>query len=1017
MATVKKGLSYLLGTAGEKENHILPINAMQYSLSRGQLYTGGRDGLVKVWSAQRHAPASSFNFSMGDDDYHDDLQDISEALLKLETAISTLKVPYTSPATAFDMAHTSNYNIHFDWINDLKLVNDDNHIVSASADLSLKLISLADSLVQKFQNLHTDYIKKVSSNPLRLSLVSGGLDGQVIVWDLKTLKSTLQFTNYSSTSGLPNSIYALSNDDGFLISTGGPNNTINLFDTRVSPTTNANLVHKLIGHQDNVRCLLMNSKYILSGSLDTTIKLWDLRNFSIYKNIEVHDNAVWTLSTSASSNPGSSSHALSDFKEIYSGDKAGHIIKTDISCLSTNSSYEDRGSIIGTTFSASEQAYLDENAGLCTLVAKVESPVVSLCVEGNASVFVSTYSSLNRYHIPDTLQLAKYQYLREGVEYLDAIESRQNLDGQGDYDSPADQSDLNSDLHDIFSHLSVDSGPLQTLSMPGITISARDAPHSLSAPELREEFVSMFLNVNGGPSTQFVNVYKDEPVKADELEEELRYVDQTPVELLLNPVPPDQIITTPFNKEPFAEFHLSPKSVLFKRMFNNKRHLITLTINGDIGIWDLFTCKQKQNFPYIGGRFPLSDDDLKGRMRELDAIFTQLQTNETLLNWCEVEIRSGKLLVTLAEAFFSNLEIYCDELMAEYPFIKIQTSSKTPLPIPADKRFWLARIFLDSILHPYIEYEWQADRKLRELLRLLRAAENNEVEDTSKIKRLFPRRSSRLSLSQMSVNSNVTDPELTTEADSLEESDLSTSSDKDTIMKMLIMNKRFYKDKYQTQGSKKLVGSLLKVHPSDTGEVVTEVEYKPLIPDEELPKDLLIIIFESSPHLGNYRDLCSFHRETLKSLYNVDLVLKTFLRQLRTTLPKWLGLPLLYNKVTERDVLKVAFHLMEADYSLMPPDKKIGGKSQKKIKKLPPLESSIRLTSHSMLRVSKILQYLTEKFESRPPEVKQKVPATEWLMLECKGHVLNNSMTLQTIKTTIWKSSAEMELRYHRKFD
>ena len=52
MPTVRKALAYVLGESCGQENHILPVNAMQYALSRRQLYTGGRDGLVKVWDCE-----------------------------------------------------------------------------------------------------------------------------------------------------------------------------------------------------------------------------------------------------------------------------------------------------------------------------------------------------------------------------------------------------------------------------------------------------------------------------------------------------------------------------------------------------------------------------------------------------------------------------------------------------------------------------------------------------------------------------------------------------------------------------------------------------------------------------------------------------------------------------------------------------------------------------------------------------------------------------------------------------
>ncbi|KAK6881257.1 DUB-associated factor 1 [Candida tropicalis] len=135
-------------------------------------------------------------------------------------------------------------------------------------------------------------------------------------------------------------------------------------------------------------------------------------------------------------------------------------------------------------------------------------------------------------------------------------------------------------------------------------------------------------------------------------------------------------------------------------------------------------------------------------------------------------------------------------------------------------------------------------------------------------------------------------------------------------------------------------------------------------------------------------------------------------------LPRWVGQPILYNKHPVKESPKLTFQLTEVDYSTLPPNFKIGGKSQKKIKKLPDVEGSIKLTSHNMLRVSKILSYLTDKFESSTKEMKdKKLKPADWLVLECRGQELTYDMTLQTIKTKIWKSGSDIELTFRRKYD
>lgn len=1028
MSRVRKGLSYVLGDASEKENHILPINAMQFSSRRNQLYTGGRDGVVKVWDALGHTPQPHFDFGSS----ADDSQDVAEKILKLETAISSRPLPYATPRSSYDSTTSRNYNIHFDWINDLKLVNNDRHIVTASADLSLKLIDLDgdEGDVQKLSNLHTDYVKKVSSIAHQNLVVSGGLDGLVAVWDLATLQTVQLFSNVSSALHLPNSIYALSNDNGNLISTGGPNNTINIFDRRAHGS--GNLIRRLVGHQDNVRCLLMNSNYILSGSSDSTIKLWDMRNFKVYKNFDSHDDAVWSLSTESSSDPAANA---ADFKVFYSGDKEGNIVKTDLNYLSVHARYDEDNPYPATYFSSSDYAFIDEKVGLSTLVAKADSPIVSLCAEGDSSLFASTYTSLNRYNVPNTKPISEYQYLRTCVDYSDNLVHQLDDDlASGLEGSPADQSELNSDLLDIVSQLSMDSATNLDIqsSFSGNNFLLSTSNVDVTAVDGESEYISMFLSTTGGPSSDYVNAYKDDILGEIKLG---HVVDETPVEILLTPVPANRIISIPFNRGPFQEFQVTPKSIIAKRMFNNKRWMLTLYLNGDIKIWDVFVCKELKSFPFSNNSCPLSKDDLKERTKEMDAIFQEYQTMDTLNNWCEVDIKSGKLFVTLTESSYNNVEIYYDQLTKDYPFLVARPSgAKSAKPqATADDRFWVSRILLNSLFHNYVLYEWEADANVRETLKTPKSkpksagsvSDNNSVvsDEGSKKMRLFTRISSKSSISQakgtispsMSVGSNLS--ELGVE---FEGEDINGASPKDSILRMLQFNFQFYREKYKVQGLKGLATSLIKVYGDEARGLREDVvTYKPLIGLDVFPKDLLIIIFESSPDLGNFRDVCSFHLEELNSLVgpSKNTSKSHLVSELRCTLPKWIGQVLLYDKFPGKELPKIAFLLVEVDYAHLPPEKKIGGRSQKKIKKLPVLETSIKLTSHTMLRVSKILDYLTDKFDSRTSEMKDKRPAMEWLVLECKGEQLTNNMTLQTIKTKIWKSNTDIDLRFRRKFD
>lgn len=1027
MTHVKKGVSYVLGNGSAKENHILPINAMQYSNLRRQLITGGRDGLVKVWNSSAPSDAAHANGEphVGDDQYLD------ETLLQLETAISSNPLRHLVPHQTFSAGSARNYNTHFDWINDLKLVNHDRHVVTALADLSLKLIDLdgGEGDVHKFQNFHIDYVKKLSAIAPQDLVVSGGLDGNIAIWDLQTLKPVQSFANVSASPNLPTSIYALSNDYSNLISAGGPSNTINIYDRRIPTHGSENLIRKLVGHQDNVRCLLMNSNFILSGSTDTTVKLWDLRNFKVYKNFDFHDDAVWSLSTAGSSCPSDSLSVQGDFKVFYSGDKSGNIIKTDLTYLSDHTA--DNGGIFSSTgYSDSDNTYIDERIGVSTLIAKTDSPIVSLGVENESSVFASTYTSLQRYLVPNTKQLSAYQYLRTKYDYLTSLESQLDDDLSGGVKvSASDQSDLDTDFYDIVSHLSMDSTNIEILS----SFSANKFNlYDIKVEETNTEYVSMFFTDDELPFN-FVNVFKDVGHISQGVEASPQsVVNATPVEISLNPILPSNIISVPFNRKPFQEFQISPKSVIAKRLLNNKRRILTLCLNGDISVWDLLICKEIKVYPHSNGDRPLTKEQLKDRTEVLDSLFQEYRTMDTLNDWCEVEIKSGKLFVSLVNPLVSDVEIYYDELVREYPFLAVGKSQNgnTSLPVGVDEKFPLCQIFLNSLLRNYSLYEWEADKQLRLDLEYnkikLKEDDASSVasseETTRKLKPLF-KRSLRSVLGQPSLKLNLSSTTIHT-TNLLENSTSSSSGSDDCISKLLLINKKRYTEMFNTHGSKKPLKTSLRLYTNDPGLRAAEQEenkYRPLIPLSMYAKDLLVIIVEKSQDLGNYRDVCSFHVEDLYDLtYAASLgneAKRLLVDQLRTNLPKWVGQPILFDRYVHKEAPKLTFELVEFDYMLLSPDQKIGGKSQKKIKRLPPVLNSNKLVSQNMLRVNKILFYLTEKFDSRTSEVKDKKKPHEWLVLVCRGQELPGNMTLQTIKTKIWKSSGDIQLHYRRKLD
>jgi WD repeat-containing protein 48 len=81
-------------------------------------------------------------------------------------------------------------------------------------------------------------------------------------------------------------------------------------------------ITKLSGHTDNIRAILISDdgELILSGSSDSTIKLWSLSTQRCINTFTIHSDSIWSL---YSDHP--------KLEVFYAGSKDGLITRTDYS--------------------------------------------------------------------------------------------------------------------------------------------------------------------------------------------------------------------------------------------------------------------------------------------------------------------------------------------------------------------------------------------------------------------------------------------------------------------------------------------------------------------------------------------------------------------------------------------------------------------------------------------------------------------------------------------------------------
>ncbi|PVU95148.1 hypothetical protein BB561_002033 [Smittium simulii] len=223
------------------QNDAEPYNYSQF------LYTGGRDGTVKLWSIESNLTESGNS---------------------------------TEPQRVIKNLASSTH--HNDWINSIISINGGRTVVSGSSDLSIRAWTPFSEDGGSIETIgsHSDYVKTLTYCQDHNKILSGGLDSTIKIWD----------ANIAGTS------------------------TLWLYDMRTNSHTG-----RLSGHTDFITSVLVseNGEYLLSGSSDATIKLWSLKSKKCILTFSCHDSSVWSL---FSNDP-----TLSTF---YSGDKNGNLFKT-----------------------------------------------------------------------------------------------------------------------------------------------------------------------------------------------------------------------------------------------------------------------------------------------------------------------------------------------------------------------------------------------------------------------------------------------------------------------------------------------------------------------------------------------------------------------------------------------------------------------------------------------------------------------------------------------------------------
>jgi WD repeat-containing protein 48 len=294
---------------------------------------------------------------------------------------------------------------HTHWINDIALAQQHMALVSASADLQVKVWRPLASDIQEPVTIgqHADYVKCLATPSQSTNWVaSGGLDRKIYLWDLSGAGKTLEIDVQGEEVSQKGSVYALGATHDILAN-GGPESIVRLWDPR-----SGGRITKFVGHTDMIRAVLVSASgdMVLSASADQTVKVWSVTAGRCMHTLTMHDHSVWAL---FSDDPG--------LNVFYSSDRSGLVVKTDVR--------ETKG---------------DLDNGLSVAIAK-ENDGVSKIVAWDDSIWTATArASINRWKDVDTSDITQlpeaYKQHRASMATVRSKETTAPAPGTGESAKP-----------------------------------------------------------------------------------------------------------------------------------------------------------------------------------------------------------------------------------------------------------------------------------------------------------------------------------------------------------------------------------------------------------------------------------------------------------------------------------------------------------------------------------------------------------------------------------------------------
>ncbi|KAI5807257.1 hypothetical protein DFH27DRAFT_590196 [Peziza echinospora] len=172
----------------------------------------------------------------------------------------------------------------------------------------------------------------------------------------------------------------------------------------------------------------------------------------------------------------------------------------------------------------------------------------------------------------------------------------------------------------------------------------------------------------------------------------------------------DTGITIPVNDYP-AETIVGQDGLIKHFLLNDRRRVLTLDTAGTVVMWDLIRCK------------PIK---LYGK-RDLEDVAAEVNSVETVANWCQVDTRTGQLAVVLEENYCFDAEMYADDI-----------DPTSGIEYRDDQRVNLGKWVLRYLFANLIELEIKNDEKYRAIVQRAKAERKTVRRDNAPLGIMIP---------------------------------------------------------------------------------------------------------------------------------------------------------------------------------------------------------------------------------------------------------------------------------------